>query len=140
MGPADIARRITGCRSSQGTRVQNALSLTWRVRSARPCTRVLPFVVGCPAAPAVDDFEGREDPTMTAARVVHDHIWGAPWPAETDEAATLAAALQWRKARALTFVFQFLRLEDGCERTGVSVGPHSATMRKACTRQLRHLI
>lgn len=77
------------------------------VTSARPCTRVLPFVVGCPAAPAVDDFQGREDPTMSTARVVHDHIWGAAWPAETDEAATLAAALQWRKAGHSLIFFSF---------------------------------
>jgi hypothetical protein len=44
---------------------------------------------------------------MSTARVVHDHIWGAAWPAETDEAATLAAALQWRKAGHSLIFFSF---------------------------------
>jgi hypothetical protein len=44
----------------------------------RVLTRVLPFVVGCPAAPRSPSDAKEEDPATTAARAVHEHIWGAP--------------------------------------------------------------
>jgi|AntAceMinimDraft_5_1070358.scaffolds.fasta_scaffold13611_3 hypothetical protein len=54
----------------------------------RILTRALPFVVGCPAAPPTEAVGDRastaeaevekEDSATTAARAVHEHIWGAP--------------------------------------------------------------
>ena len=72
----------------------------------RLLTRVLPFVVGCPSTTSSSDGE---DQATTAARAVHEHIWGAPSrvmktdvaAVQAEEAALLANALQWRRAESV---------------------------------------